>query len=96
MIKRMESGIAGKGLSFEFLTWIREAALSLGLKGVAFTKNDGSVKVIAESEEATLEEFAKKLQEGADMFSTVVENFYATLHEYGEMGDFYISGEHQQ
>ena len=70
----MESGISGRGLGFSYLSWIKKQADRLGLKGVAFFKHDGSIKVIAEGEEENLIKLGKKLEKGR-IFS-LVESFY--------------------
>jgi acylphosphatase len=75
----MESGIAGKGLGFDYLSRIKDQALKLGLVGTVFVKEDGSIKVIAEGIDVDLEKFAKTL-EPSRFFSTV-ENFYILWKE---------------
>ena len=89
MIKRIESGIAGKGLGFNYLSSIKDIANDLGLKGIVFTKEDGSIKVISEGEEINLQKFAKKLER--NFFFTPIENFYVIWHDStGEFKDFSI------
>ena len=89
MIKRIESGISGAGLGPNCLSRIRELAISLGLKGIAFTRNDGSIKVIAEGEESNLIDFTKRLPQISTMAS--VENFYVKWPEFREeAGNFFI------
>ena len=90
MIKRIESGIAGKGLGSDYLSSIKELAIRLGLTGVVFTKNDGSIKVIAEGEDADLIKLSKRLER--NFFFSPIENFYAIWHEStGEFKDFSIN-----
>lgn len=79
MIKCIEGGIAGKGLDYGYLSQIKHQADKLGLVGTVFIKEDGSVKVIAEGTDETLEEFAKELKPG-HFFSTI-ENFYTIWSE---------------
>lgn len=89
-MKRIESGIAGKGLGFDYLSNIKELAIRLGLKGVVFTKNDGSIKVIAEGEDMNLMKFSKKLER--NFFFSPIENFYVIWHDSTkEFKDFSIS-----
>lgn len=83
MIKCTESTISGKNLSYKYLVWINDQATQLGLKGITFFKNDGSIKVIAEGEEQNLLFFIKKLKRGyffIPLFSPV-ENFSVVWQE---------------
>ena len=75
MIKRTENGISGRMLNFNYLVWIKEHARAFGLKGVAFIRDDGSVKVIAEGKEENLIEFEQNL-EHKHPFLFDIENFY--------------------
>lgn len=89
MLRRTESGIAGRGLNADYIYWIKDRADELGLNGTIFFKNDGSIKVIAEGEEEYLEEFIDKLSK-AQIFH-VIDNFYTTwLAPQAEFHDFYI------
>jgi len=92
MLKRIESGIFVSTrflLTDDLMSWVRDAASQLGLKGVVFEKGDGSVKIIAEGEEESLEELKDEVEE-AD-FSSHIENFYMNWGEpKGEFQDFYI------
>ncbi|MCX6751901.1 MAG: acylphosphatase [Candidatus Nomurabacteria bacterium] len=89
MIKRIESGIAGKGLGYDYLSNIKGLATKLELRGVVFTKNDGSIKVVAEGENENLIKFTKKLER--NFFFSPIENFYAIWHDStGEFKDFSI------
>lgn len=84
----------GKNLSYDYLLWIRRHAIRLGLKGITFFKNDGSIKTIAEGEEKNLLFFIKKLRHGKfflPLFSPV-ENFSIKWCEAKhEFEDFSIS-----
>ena len=86
--------MSGKNLSYSYLLWIEKNAILLGLKGIAFFKNDGSIKVIAEGEERRLLFFIKKLRRGRfflPLFSPV-ENFSIKWCEpKNEFEDFSIS-----
>lgn len=64
MLKCIESVMWGRNLSYDYLLWIRRHAIRLGLKGITFFKNDGSIKTIAEGEERNLLFFVKKLKRG--------------------------------
>ena len=74
MVKRIESGLYAKGIGEGYLSWIQNYAYELGLTGIVFTRNDGSIRVIAEGEEDKLEKLSKKLERGG--FLSSVENFY--------------------
>jgi acylphosphatase len=89
MVKHLESGIAGKGLGFNYLNWIRNLAIQLKIKGIVFTRRDGSIKVIAEGEETDLIEFTEKIKKGG--FLSEIENFYVKWGEPSEnLGNFYV------
>ena len=94
MLKCIDSTMSGKNLSYSYLLWIEKNAILLGLKGIAFFKNDGSIKVIAEGEERRLLFFIKKLRRGRfflPLFSPV-ENFSIKWCEpKNEFEDFSIS-----
>ncbi|KKQ85071.1 MAG: hypothetical protein UT09_C0051G0009 [Parcubacteria group bacterium GW2011_GWF2_38_8] len=64
MLRRIESGITARGLKFDYLLWVEKLAFRFGIKGIIFTKNDGSVKIIAEGEEKNLLELVKKIEGG--------------------------------
>ena len=94
MQKCIESTIWGRRLDYEYLVWIKNNAIRLGLKGITFFKNDGSVRVIAEGEENNLDIFARKLERGRTFlfFLSPIENFSVTWHEpRKEFEDFSIS-----
>ena len=73
----------GKNLNYDYLLWIYNIAIELGLKGITFFKNDGSIKVVAEGEEKNLLFFMKKLQRGRFFFPVFspVENFSIVWRE---------------
>ena len=79
MVKHIESGIAGKGLGFNYLQWIKTLAVKFHLKGIVFTKPDGSIRVVAEGEERDLVEFTSKLERESN--SRDIENFYVKWGE---------------
>ena len=94
MIKCIESTMSGKNLDYDYLLWINRQAVRLGLKGITFFKNDGSIRVIAEGEEVNLNRFVNKLQHGPYFFSffSPIEDLSITLHEpKNEFKDFSIS-----
>jgi acylphosphatase len=82
MIKSIDSTMWGKNLNYSYLLWIRDNAIRLGLKGMTFFKNDGSLKVIAEGEEQNLLFFIEKLKRGRFLFPifSPVENFSIKWH----------------
>ena len=79
MIRYMESGISGKGLGFNCLKQIKNTAVKFQIKGIVFTKPDGSIRVVAEGEEKDLIGFANELE--AENNSREIENFYIKLSE---------------
>lgn len=86
--------MSGKNLDYDYLLWINQKANRLGLKGITFFKNDGSIRVIAEGEEANLNRFIKKLEHGPHFFSffSPLEDFSITFREpKSEFEDFSIS-----
>jgi acylphosphatase len=90
MFKRIESGIAGKGLGFDYLSSIKDVASNLELEGTVSLKDDGSIKIIAEGEEKSLLKFTKKLER--NFFFSPIENFYIIWHEpTREFNNFFIN-----
>ncbi len=83
MWQRIESGVSARTLSNDYLMSVRDYALELGLVGIVFFRNDGSVKIIAEGEEEILEEFTNELKKGNDF---PIENFFTVWekpnHQY--------------
>ncbi len=89
MIQHLDCGIAGKEFSHNAYAFIKEAASGLGIRGAAFTKVDGSLRIVAEGEEADLTQFAEQLRNGGIYHE--VENFYAHISDPVEnFGDFYV------
>ena len=89
MIERIESGISAKALGADYLFWVRDCAVPLGLEGVVSVKNDCSIKILAEGEEEDLMVFAEKLKKST--FLHPVENFYVKWEEpSGEFKDFTV------
>jgi len=55
-----------------------------------FTKDDGSIKVVAEGEDGDLTKFTKRLEKS--FFFSSIENFYVNWHDSTkEFQDFSIS-----
>jgi len=79
MVKHMESGISGKGLGFHYLQQIKNLAVKFRIKGIVFTRSDGSIRVEAEGEEKNLMDFVNKLE--LESNSCDVENFYTKWSE---------------
>lgn len=94
MQKCIESVMSGKNLKYDYLLWISHQAVQLGIKGITFFKNDGSIKTIAEGEERNLLFFMKKLRRGKFFFPVFspVENFSIKWCEpKNEFSDFSIT-----
>lgn len=89
MFKRIESGISGKSLRLDSLQWIKNLASSLGLEGAAFTRIDGSIRVIAEGEEVHLVEFIEGLKK-AKIFEEEQTFFVNWSKSEKGLGNFYI------
>ena len=77
MIKHIESGIGGKGLGFPFLKEIKNIALKFQIKGIVFTKPDGSIKIIAEGIFGVLKTFIRRMYHHVTMakLESVVREF---------------------
>jgi acylphosphatase len=89
MIKHIESGIAGRMMGSNSLSWIQDVATNLGVRGVVLTKPDGSIKVVAEGEEESLIEFTEKIKDGK-IFSDM-ENFYIKWSDpKRDVGNFFV------
>ncbi len=89
MHKRIECGMAGKSIRFDYLLWVKKLADRYGLSGIAFIKEDGSIKVVAEGEEKPLYKFACKLNKGHLWHD--IENFYIDWSDAsGEFPDFRV------
>ena len=65
MQKRLEAVVEGRvqGVSFRYYT--QQKAMELGVKGWARNESDGTVRTVAEGEEATLESFLEFLNGGS-------------------------------
>jgi len=94
MIKCIEITMWNKGLDYDYLLSVKHRALLLGLKGVAFFKNDGSIKVTAEGEEKNLNIFINKLKRGRFFlfFFSPMNSFFVKWQEARyEFDNFSIS-----
>ena len=79
----------GRRLDYEYLVWIYNHAVRLGLKGTTFFNSDGSIKIVAEGEEKNLMEFANNL-EGESNYRDI-ENFYTKWVEPNKnLESFYV------
>lgn len=74
MVKKIEIGISGSRWNSNSFNWIEGLATRLLIHASVFTKSDGSIGVMAEGEEQTLEAFAEKIHNGG-IFSRI-ENFF--------------------
>ena len=93
MQKRIECVVGIERSESNFMLHIYENARMHGLTGEVFTRDDGSIKIIAEGEEEALEKFAKKMQRGHSLFGmfTTVDNFFVKWEEpTGEFNEFSI------
>lgn len=93
MIERIECRISGERLGYDYTHWISRTANKMGIAGVAFLDNDGSIKVIAEGDDTKLEKFAKRIQTGHPIFHMFVSvtNFSVLWHKAtGEYQDFSV------
>jgi len=63
-MKRLEASVYGQVQGVSFRVAARRIAQSLGLRGWVRNEMDGSVRVVAEGEEATLRKFLAYLHEG--------------------------------
>ncbi len=89
MVKHIESGISGRGLGFNYLQKIKNLAVQCQIKGIVFTRPDGSIRVVAEGEERYLMEFANKLERESN--SRQIENFYTKWCEPNkDLESFYV------
>jgi acylphosphatase len=89
MVKRVEIGIAGRGLSRGSFAWVEKIANNLNLKGAVFSRPDGSIRVTAEGEEASLQKFANEIEHGG-MFGGV-ENFFVRWQDASQnRGNFHV------
>lgn len=79
MIKKIEIGISGSIWNSSSFNWIDRLAIRLSINASVFTKSDGSIRVIAEGEEQTLEVFAKKIHHSG-IFSRI-ENFFVKWND---------------
>ena len=84
MLKRMEIGIGGGGFNFSRFLSIKESALKFSLLGIAFIRDDGAIKVIAEGEEKNLINFENELSNAN--FFLYTESFYSRW--YNAQGEF--------
>lgn len=64
MLKRIEIKIYGRVQGVFFRSFVREAALELGLTGFVRNEPDGSVLVIAEGAEEKLQELISRCRKG--------------------------------
>ena len=71
-MKRIMFVVSGRVQGVFYRNFCRVEAEKLGINGYAKNKSDGTVEVVAEGDEKTLEEFTKKLWKGTIM--TFVKN----------------------
>ena len=85
MLRRIEARIFGRGLGNDFISSIKELAGRFPIKGGVSTRPDGSIRIIAEGEEAELGEFISKVRRGT-LFSAI-ESFDVVWKEVEEKTD---------
>ncbi len=88
MTKRMEIGISGEMLDLNSFPWIQSVANQLGVSGVVFTKNDGSIRILVQGEESILQSFADQLSTHT-IFARNAQ-MYAKLSDPEIIGNFWI------
>ncbi len=68
---------------------MKDFANKLKIKGIAFIKHDGSIKIIAEGEEENLAEFVEGIKN--EKIFIMTDNFYVNWFDPKEsLGDFYV------
>lgn len=91
MVERIECRISTEKSSDSYLPWIARAAKDLGLTGIVYNTDDGSIGIIAEGDDELLTKFSKKITEVHPFSLTIVDNFFMKWHKAtGEYKDFYI------
>jgi len=63
-MKEIKAQITGKVQMVMFRDFIKRHARSMGLKGTVRNLDDGSIEVVAQGNESTLEKFIKHLHKG--------------------------------
>ncbi|HNW71372.1 MAG TPA: acylphosphatase [Candidatus Paceibacterota bacterium] len=94
MLKRIECLVSAQRVGYSYLLWIGKTAISLGLKGLAFIKDDGSIQITAEGDDESLSKFIKRVKIGHPIFHMfiTINNFFVKWHEpTNEFKDFSIS-----
>lgn len=89
MMKRVECIVEGRVQAVGFRYFVSRNAKRLGIFGTAENMADGTVKVVGEGEEESLNEFISSIKEGS-MF-TKVENVRASFFDSkNEFKDFRV------
>ncbi|PIR68487.1 hypothetical protein COU49_00385 [Candidatus Nomurabacteria bacterium CG10_big_fil_rev_8_21_14_0_10_35_16] len=87
MFSRVESVLSAKGLGLDYLFFVKDCAIDLSLVGIVCTRDDGSVKIIAEGQEDNLVKFVERTKQRNATHP--IENFYLKWGKYtGEFKEF--------
>lgn len=89
MKKRLDAKVSGRVQGVGFRWFVNTKAKSLGLVGVASNTPHGNVKIIAEGEEASLQEFLEHLRKGP-ILANVTKLDYSFKEYKGEYKLFEI------
>lgn len=85
MVRSLQCVVSGKVQGVYFRSWIFDQAQSLGLKGWVRNLADGKIEVLAQGDDAALEELRKRLHVGSQLSRVehVESNFidYDKQHE---------------
>lgn len=92
MIERIECRISTERSSgYDYLLWIARTAKELGLKGIVFNNDDGSIGIIAEGDDSILTGFSEEIKDAHPFPLTIIDNFFMKWHKAtGEYNDFFI------
>jgi acylphosphatase len=86
--------VSAERMGYNYLLWVSKTAIDLGLKGIAFVRDDGSIEVIAEGDDEKLSKFIVRIRNGHPIFHmfTTINNFSVKWHEpTNEYKNFCIS-----
>jgi acylphosphatase len=67
MVRSLQCVVSGKVQGVYFRSWIFDQAQSLGLKGWVRNLADGKIEVLAQGDDAALEELRKRLHVGSQL-----------------------------
>ena len=87
----MEISLSGEMLHLDSFPAIQSIANQLGVAGVVFTKNDGSMRIVAEAEEKILLKFARKIKK-MEIF-TRNAHMHVAISNPVVLGNFFIAAD---